>query len=332
VKESIRKAAILCVILGPNIAGPILRRLPEALVEEITAAIATLGHVQAADKQRVLDDFLHKSQEVGGGEFGGEGSAKSILEAGFGTHKASTLLSRVASYSDCRSFENLKRIDPLTVANYLKNEHVQTVAVVLAHMDPRDSGPILALLPADIQGKAAHRIAVMETPNREALQIVEEVIGKQVKGEFSQNQRRFGGRKQVAEILNEMDREIWQEILDEMREIDDEIANEVKNLMFVFEDLIGLDDRHIQEVLKEIDGRTLSLALKGATKEIQEKIFRNMSKRAALGIREEMEYMGPVRVSDVEEAQGRIVEVVRSLEEAGTITLGKGGNVAQMVT
>jgi flagellar motor switch protein FliG len=199
-------------------------------------------------------------------------------------------------------------------------------------MDPRDSGPILALLPASMQGKIAHRIAVMDMPNREALQIVEEVIGKQVKGEFSQGQRQFGGKKQVAEILNEMDREKWQEILEEMREIDDGVAGEVKNLMFVFEDLIGLDDRYIQEVLKEIDGRTLSLALKGATKEIQEKIFRNMSKRAGLGIQEEMEYMGPVRVSDVEEAQARIVEVVRTLEEAGTIILGKGGNVAQMVT
>jgi flagellar motor switch protein FliG len=265
-------------------------------------------------------------------EFGGEDLAKDILEAGFGTHKASSMMSRVASYSECLSFENLKQIDPLTVSNYLKNEHVQTVAVVLAHMDPRHSGPILAMLPPSMQGEVAFRMSVLGTPNNETLKIVEEVIGQQVKGEFSQTQKQFGGKKQVAEILNEMDREIWQEILDEMREIDDEVANEVKNLMFVFEDLIGLDDRYIQEILKEIDGKELTLALKGATKEIQEKIFRNMSKRAALGIKEDMDFMGPVRVSDVEEAQGRIVDVVRSLEEAGTITLGKGGTVAEMVT
>ena len=136
----------------------------------------------------------------------------------------------------------------------------------------------------------------------------------------------------MAEILNEIDREVWQEILDEMREIDDEVANEVNNLMFVFEDIVLLNDPHIQEILKEIDGKELTLALKGATDEIKDKIFGNMSKRAAEGIKEDMEYMGPVRLAEVEEAQQRIVEVVRSLEEAGTITIGKGGKDAEMVS
>jgi flagellar motor switch protein FliG len=332
VNDTVRKAAILLVFLGPKVAGPILKRLSENTIENVTASIAGLGRVPVAEKQQVLREFAQKSQQLGGMEFGGEDSAKNILEAGLGAHKASSVLSRVTSYSDCRSFENLKRVDPLTVANYLKNEHVQTVAVVLSHMDPRDSGPILALMPPEMQGDVAYRMAVLENPNREVLKIVEEVIGRQVKGEFSQAQRKFGGKKQVAEILNEMDREVWQEILDEVREIDDGIANEVKNLMFVFEDLMGLDDRYIQEVLKEIDSRELTLALKGATQDIQEKVFRNMSKRAALGIQEDMEYMGPVRVSDVEESQARIVEVVRNLEEAGTIVLGKGGTVAEMVS
>jgi flagellar motor switch protein FliG len=199
-------------------------------------------------------------------------------------------------------------------------------------MDPRHSGPILALLPAAMQGGIAHRIAVLDRPNREALAIVESVIAKQVQGEFSQAHRRFGGKKQVAEILNEIDKETWQEILDEMREIDDECANEVKNLMFVFEDLMSLDDRCIQEILKEIDSKELTLALKGATQEIKNKVFKNMSKRAALGVQEDMEYMGAVRLQDVQDAQARIVEVVRSLEEAGTIVLGKGGKGAEMVS
>ncbi len=327
-----RKASIFLVTLGPTVAGPILKHLPEHLVERITATIATLGRVPPEEKRGVLLEFARKSRDVAGVTFGGEESAKSILEAGFGTHKASSLLSRVTSYSDCESFEHLKRIDPLTVANYLKNEHPQTIAVVLVHMDPRHSGPILAMLPPSLQGDVAHRMAVLETPNRETLGIVEDVIGKQVKGEFSQTSRQFGGKKQVAEILNEIEREIWQEILDEMREIDDDVANEVKNLMFVFEDIVGLEDRYIQEILKEIDGKELTMALKGATEEIQEKVFKNMSKRASLGIKEDMEYMGPVRLSDVEEAQQRIVEVIRSLEEAGTIILGKGGKDAEMVT
>ncbi len=330
--EAMRKTAILLISLGPKVAGPIIKRLPEDMLEKVTAAIASVGRVPIEEKTKAIVEFITLSRRTRGMEFGGEDSAKTMLEEALGSHKASSVLSRATGYSDCRSFENLKRIDPLTVANYLKKEHPQTVALVLAHMDPRHSGPILALLPAAVQGDIAYRIASLDRPNREALVIVEDVIAKQVQGEFSQAQRQFGGKKQVAEILNEIEKEIWQEILDEMREIDDECANEVKNLMFVFEDLVSLDDRAIQEILKEIDSKELTMALKGATIEIKNKIFRNMSKRAALGVEEDMEYMGPVRLQDVQDAQARIVEVVRSLEEAGTIVLGKGGKGAEMVS
>ncbi len=309
-----------------------MKYLPEGMVEEVTAAIASLRRVPADEKERVLEDFVIKSGEIAGVEFGGQESAMSILEAGFGPREANALLNRVTNYGDIRGFENLKRIDPLAVANYLKNEAPQTVAVVLAHMDPRHSGPILGLLPAAMQGEVAFRLAVLGPPNQDALEIVEDILGKQVQGEFLRSSRKFGGKKQVAEILNEIEKETWQEILDEMREIDDEVATEVKNLMFVFEDIVALEDRYIQEILKEIDGKELTLALKGATDEIKEKIFDNMSKRAAVGIQEDMDYMGPVRLMEVEEGQTRIVEVIRSLEEAGTIVLGKGGKDAEMVT
>jgi len=199
-------------------------------------------------------------------------------------------------------------------------------------MDPRGSGPILALLPAELQGDVAHRMAVLEAPNPETLKEVEKVLAGQLQGEISARETKYGGKKQVAEILNEIEREVWQEILDEMREIDDEVANEVNNLMFIFDDVVTLSDASIQEILKEIDGKELTMALKGATDEIRGRIFGNMSKRAAEGIAEDMEYMGPVRLSEVEEAQQRIVEVIRSLEEAGTITLGKGGKDAEMVS
>lgn len=330
--ESLRKAAVLLISLGPKVAGPIMKRLPEDMIEKLTAEIANLGRVQVEDKTRTVTEFINLSRKSRGIEFGGEDFAKAVLDEALGSHKANTLLSRATGYSDIRSFENLKRIDPLTVANYLKNEHVQTVALVLAHMDPRYSGPILALLPANMQGEIAYRIATLDRPNREALELVESVIAKQVQGEFSQSQRQFGGKKQVAEILNEIEKETWQEILDEVREIDDECATEVKNLMFVFEDLVNLDDRAIQEILKEIDSKELTLALKGATAEIKNKIFKNMSKRAVLGVKEDMEFMGPVRLQDVQDSQARIVEVVRSLEEAGTIVLGKGGKGAEMVS
>jgi flagellar motor switch protein FliG len=302
------------------------------MVEELTHAIAGMGHVSYQDKKRILGDFVSSSSQISGVAFGGEDTAKQILEAGFGTRRASSLLSRVTSYSEIKSFEHLRQVDPLTIANYLRNEHPQTVSVVLAHMDPRSSGPILALLPVEMQGDVAHRMAVLEAPNTETLKAVEAVLASQLQGELSAREAKYGGRKQVAEILNEVDRDVWQEILDEMREIDDEVANEVNNLMFVFEDIVLLSDGHIQEILKEIDGRELTLALKGATGEIRDRIFANMSKRAAAGILEDMDYMGPVRLTDVEDAQKRIVEVIRSLEESGSITIGKASRDAEMVT
>ena len=330
--KNLRKAAVFIMGLGPAAGGRVMACLPESLIEPLAHAIAHAGQVSQEEKRKVLAEFVNLSSQISGIAWGGEETAKQILEAGFGTHRASSLLSRVTSYSEIKSFEHLRTLDSLTVANYLKNEHPQTVAVVLAHMDPRDSGPILELLPAEQQGEVAYRMAVLDSPNHEALKVVEKVLAAQLQGEVSAGRSKYGGRKQVAEILNETSKETWQEILDEMREIDDEVANEVNNLMFVFEDLILLNDKYIQEILKEIDGKELTLALKGATSEIQDKIFNNMSKRAALGIKEDMEYMGPVRLSEVEEAQQRIVEVVRSLEEAGTIVIGKGGKDAEMVS
>ncbi len=331
-KDKVRKAAVFLMALGSETGGKVMQHLPESVVEQITAAIAHMGTVPRKETDSVLEEFVKISSQLSGIAVGGEETAKQILEAGFGTHMATSVLTRITNYSDIQTFEHLQTVDPLTVANYLKNEHPQTVAVVLAHMDPRDSGPILALLPVELQGDVAHRMAVLDAPNSESLKIVEDVIVNQVRGELNESRGRVGGKKQVAEVLNEIEKEVWQEILDEMREIDDEVANDVNNLMFVFEDIFLLNDKYIQEILKEIDSKELTLALKGATEEIQEKIFDNMSKRAALGIKEDMEYMGPIRLSEVEEAQKRIVEVVRNLEEAGTIVIGKGGKDAEMVS
>ena len=331
-EQNLRRAAVFLMGLGSDVGGHVLAKLPEDIVENLTHTIATIGHVTYEEKRRVMSDFINTSSQISGIAFGGEETAKQILEAGFGTRRASSLLSRVTSYSEIKSFEHLKNVDPLIIANYVKNEHPQTIAVVLAHMDPRNSGPILELLPAELQGDVAHRMAVLEAPNHETLSAVEEVLARQLQGEISARDTKYGGKKQVAEILNEIERETWQEILDEMREIDDEVANEVNNLMFVFEDIVMLGDNDIQEILKEIDGKELTLAMKGSTDEIKDKVFGNMSKRAAEGIKEDMDYMGPVKLAEVEEAQQRIVEVIRSLEEAGTITIGKGGKDAELVT
>ena len=331
-KIKLRKIAVLMIALGPKVSGKIMKTLPERLIEKITGEISSLKLVSAEEKRRALMDFVQMRKSATGFEFGGEDSAKEILEEALGRRQANSIINRATGFSSMSGFENLKKVDHLTVVNYLKNEHPQTIALVLAHVDPRFSGPIMALLPPSIQGDVAHKIATLDKPNKDALQVVENVVSSMVQGEFQEERRKYGGKKQVADILNEIEQEAWLEIIDDMRDIDDECASEVKNLMFVFEDLTNLDDIYIQEILKEIKGKDLATALKGTPSTIQEKIFNNLSKRAAAGIREDMEYMGPLPLSDVEDAQSKVVSVVRKLMDTGVIVIGKGGSGATMVS
>ena len=331
-ENKIRKIAVLMIALGPKVSGRIIKTMPEKLVEEITSAISEISMVTAEEKKQTIIEFIKLRKSGSGFEFGGEDSAKRILEEAVGHRKADSIINRATGYSSMQGFENLKKVDTLTVVNYLKNEHPQTIALVLAHIDPRFSGPIMAMMPPSIQGEIAHKMSMLDRPNTRALNIVETVLSSMVRSEFQENKRKYGGKKQVADLLNEIEQESWLEIIDDLRDIDDECATEVKNLMFVFEDLTNLDDIYIQEILKEIKGKDLALALKGTPESIQDKIFNNLSKRARAGILEDMEYMGPVPLSDVDEAQAKVVSVVRKLMDNGVIVLGKGGSSAQMVT
>lgn len=329
---TIRKVAVLMISLGPKVAGQVIKRLPENLLEKITAEISEVNLIATEDKADALEEFIELRRRSSGVEFGGENSALEILEEALGKRQADSVLNRATGFSDMQGFDNLKRVDNLTVMNYLKNENPQTIALVLAYVDPRSSGPIIQLMPSAMQGAIAHRMATLDKPNNQALKIVEETISGLVRDEMAGETRSFGGRKQVAAILNEIDQESWLEIIDDVREIDDECATEIKNLMFVFEDMINLDDHYIQEILKEVKGKELATALKGTPNNIKEKIFKNMSKRAKAGIEEDMEYMGPIPIQEVEEAQQKIVSVVRRLMDEGVIVLGRGGGGASMVT
>ena len=329
-KEIMRKIAVLMISLGPKVAGQVIKRLPEEMMEGITAQISEISLISNADKSEVLEEFVDMRRRASGVEFGGENSALEILEEALGKRQADSVLTRATGFSDMQGFDNLKRVDHLTVMNYLKNEHPQTIALVLSYVDPRTSGPIISLMPGALQGSIAHRMATLDKPNPQALKIVEETLNSLVRDEISGTARNFGGRKQVAAVLNEIDQDSWLEIIDDVREIDDECATEIKNLMFVFEDMINLDDHYIQEILKEVKGKELATALKGTPNNIQEKIFKNMSKRASAGIKEDMEYMGPVPISDVEEAQQNIVSVVRRMMDEGVIVLGRGGGGASV--
>ncbi len=328
----LRKVAVLLISLGPKVAGQIIKQLPEEIVEKVTAEIARIRLVTPEEKAEAVEEFIEKRRRASGIEFGGESTAMELLEEALGKRHADTILNRATGFSELQGFDNLARMDALTVMNYLKGEHPQTIALILSHVDPRASGPIIAMLPSELQGRVAINMAVLEKPNREALKIVEEIVSRVAQGEIAEEGRKFSGKKHVAAMLNEIDQESWLAIIDEMREIDDEAATEIKNLMFVFEDIVNLDDLYVQEVLKEVKGRDLAVALKGTPNNIQEKIFKNMSKRAAAGIKEDMEYMGPVPLSEVEEAQGKVVSVVRRLMDEGVIVIGKGGGGATMVT
>lgn len=327
-----RKIAILMISLGPKVAGQVMKRLPEDMIDRITAEISEVNLIAAEDKSEAVDDFVEIRRRAAGVEFGGENSAMEILEEARGKRDADNVLKRGTGDGDQEGFDNLEKVDALTVTNYLKNEHPQTIALVLSHVAPRVGGPIMELMPPSLQGGIAHRMAVLENPDREALEIVESIVGNAVQGERSNESREFGGSKRVAALLNEIDQETCLEIIEDMREIDDECAEEIENLMFVFEDLADLDGHCIREVLEEVKGEELALALKGTPQDIREKIFRNMSKSAGAGIREDLESMGPAPLQDVEEAQQKMVSVVQRLMDEGIIVPGKGGAGACMVT
>lgn len=321
---SLRKAAIVLIGLGARVSGEILKRLPEPLMERLTAEIARIEKVDADERKKVFQELYQFRTTNAEFSRGGEDFALQMLEQAVGTHRAGKVMSQATGFGDDINFEMLKKVDPLTVSNFLKAESPQTVALVLSHLDPRSAGPILSHLPSSMQAEVAFKMAILDKPNPEYVREVEATLAREVKGEYEEGSRAYGGSKQVAELLNEIDQEIWTEILDEMREFNEETSVEVKNLMFVFEDIITLDDRYVQEFLKEIDSKELTLSLKAASEEVKDKICGNMSKRAAAGIIEDMEYMGPVKLSEVEEAQQRVVDVIRRLEEEGSIVLGSG--------
>lgn len=330
-RSGMEKAAILVISLGPKLAAPVYRHLEEPEIEVLTAEIARLGRISEDIKQEVLGEFFDLTMSQGNISQGGLDLAQEILTSALGKQKANAIIGRLLDFREGTFFDALRKADDLTVANVLKKEHPQTIAIVLAHMDTRRLGPILAMLPEDLQGDVAFRIATLERPNPDVIKVMDDVISESMAEDMGELARQRGGAKKVAEALNEIERESWIEILDGVEELSKEVAQDVRNQMFIFEDIMMLDDKSTQELLKNIDSKELSIALKATSDGVADKIFGNMSKRAAEGIKEDIEYMGPVRLSDVEEAQQRVVDVLRRLEEDGTVVIGRGGSAAVMV-
>ncbi|ABR30344.1 flagellar motor switch protein FliG [Thermosipho melanesiensis] len=320
-----RKAAILLVLMGPENAANVLKNLDEQDVELLTIEIANLGKVTDEEKEVVLSEFkeLSKAREMllsGGIDY-----AKEMLIKAFGPEKAMKVIERLVSNLQVKPFEFMKLADPMQIVNFLQSEHPQTIALVLSFLEPQLSAKVLSALPENIQAEVIKRIALLERASPDVVREIEKTLEKKFSGIGMQTLSQVGGVDTAAEIINNIDRATEKSIMEKLGYESPELAEEIRRRLFVFEDLLKLDDRSVQLVLREVDTRDLAVALKGASDELKEKIFNNMSKRAAQLLKDELEFMGPVRVKDVEEAQQKIINIVRRLEEAGEIVIARGG-------
>mgnify|MGYP000148856010 CR=1 FL=1 len=318
-----QKAAILLLSLSPDLASKVLKHLKDWEVELITLEIAAVKKIPPEQKNAVIEEFYSmlraKSEVVRGGiEY-----AREILERSVGPTKAAEIIDRITASLRVSPFETARRVDAQQLLSVIQSEHPQIIALILAHLRPEQSAMILSGLPQELRREVALRIALMDRTTPEVVEDIEMALERKLAGISSQEYASVGGAKTLAEILSRSDRTTEKSVLEGLSEFHPELADEVKQLMFVFEDIVKLDDRAVQQILKEIEMKDLSLALKGASEDVKAKVFKNMSTRAAEMLKEDMEFLGPVRLRDVEAAQQRIVGVIRKLEEAGQIVISR---------
>jgi len=320
-----RKAAILLVTMGPEKAARVLKGLDDSEVEALTIEIANLGKVSNDERKAVLEEFqsLTKAREMiisGGIDY-----AKDMLIKAFGPEKAMQIIERLVSNLAVKPFEFMKTADVVQIVNFLQSEHPQTIALVLSFLDVRVASQVLGALPENLQLEVVKRISLLERASPDVVKEVEKLLEKKFAGVTTQTMSVVGGLDTAAEIMNNLDRSTERTLMERLTYESPELAEEIRKRMFVFEDILKLDDRSVQLVLREINTQDLAVALKGASEDLKEKIFNNMSKRAQQLLKDEIEFMGPVRVKDVEEAQQKIINVIRRLEEAGEIVVAHGG-------
>lgn len=320
-----QKAAILLISLGPDVSAEIYKHLTEEEIEQISLEISSVKKVDSDLKEDVVEQFHQIALAQDYITQGGIGYAKSVLEKAFGSDEASNIINRLTASLQVRPFDFARKADSQQVLNYLQNEHPQTIALVLSYLDPEQSGQILSELAEDVQAEVAKRIATMDSTSPEIISQVEQVLERNVSASYTEDYTQAGGIQAVVEVLNGVDRSTERTILDTLEIQDPELAEEIKKRMFVFEDIVVLDNRAIQRIIREADNEDLRLSLRVVSDEVKDVIFKNMSQRMAETFKEEMEYMGPVRLRDVEEAQTRIVSTIRRLEEIGEIVIARGG-------
>jgi len=318
-----QKVAIFLISLGGEISAKVMEQLREDEVEKIVFEIARIETIESELKDAVLQEFQELMMAQNFITTGGIDYARDVLEKTFGGQKATEVINRLTTSLQVRPFDFIRRTDPGHLLNFIQQEHPQTIALILAYLEPNKASQILQNLPDEIQSDVARRIATMDRTSPDVLREVERVLEKKLSTISSEDYTAAGGVDNIVEILNLVDRQSERTIIEALEDEDPDLAEEIKKKMFIFEDIVMLDDRAIGIVLREVNTDELAKALKQVDVEVQDKIFKNMSKRAGSMLKEEMEFMGPIRVKDVEEAQQKIVSIIRRLEEKGEIVIAR---------
>ena len=320
-----QKAALLLISLGPEVAAAVYKNLTEEEVERLTLEISSVKKVDSIVKDEIIEEFHNIAIAQDYISQGGIGYAKTVLEKALGKEQAQAIINRLTSSLQVRPFDFARRADPAQLLNFIQNEHPQTIALVLSYLEPEQAGIILSSLPQEVQADIARRIATMDSTSPEVISEVESVLERKLSSTVTQDFTETGGVDAVVEVLNGVDRSTEKTILDALEIQDPELAEEIRKRMFVFEDVVTLDSRSIQRIIRDCENEDLILSLKVSSEDVQKVLYDNMSERMAESFQEEIEIMGPVRLRDVEEAQSRIVAIIRRLEDSGEIIIARGG-------
>lgn len=320
-----KKAAVLLMTLGAQDASQVLRHMRRAEVESITVEIANMKRVERDVQSEILSEFYHLSRADSEITEGGIDLAREMLEKAFDSQRAGEIIHRLTNFLQRRPFDSLRKADAGQIMSLVLNEHPQTIAVILAYIDPTQASQVLSTLPPELQSDVARRIALMGRAAPEVIKEIETLVDRKLSNMAAEEVTGAGGISAIVPILNNTDRASERTILARLEEYDRELAEEIRNRMFVFENIVQIDDRAIQKVLRRIDNKTLATALKGTPPEVSAKVMRNLSQKAAELLKEDIDVLGPVRIRDVEQSQRDIVNIIRQLEDQGELAISRGG-------
>ena len=323
--SGIQKAAVLLIALGPEKSALVFKHLKEEEIEELTLEIANTRSISPQLKDEVVDSFYQLCLAQQYIAEGGIGYAKELLEKALGSEKAMDVIGKLTASLQVKPFEFVRKTDASQLLNFIQDEHPQTIALILSYLSPSQASLIISALPPERQSDVAKRIAMMDRTSPDVIKDVERILESKLASLVNQDYTIIGGVDAVVDILNTVDRGTEKHIMETLEIEEPELADEIRKKMFVFEDVLLLDDRAIQRVLRDVDNNDLAIALKGSNEQVQIAIFNNLSKRLAAMIKEDMEFMGPVRMKDVEEAQQKIVNIIRKLEDSAEIVISRGG-------